>query len=182
MTKLSERVPEWCGDVRDLKYGVEIGDWLKELALCFEALDQREQKESRYVRKELTRIWQNSEYTQEPKPKYEPQTYDEAIALIKGWKRCVIGDAIYWENSEAVFPRGFYGDCLISWEKNKWSDLWKEMSAEDYPGHLYYHKNVWILYYSSGYSEESTPGRVVCKAYLVYKGHPDWAERLSKHG
>ena len=122
----------------------------------------------------------NSEYIQKGKPKYEPQTYDEAIALIKGWKRYPETGLARWESPSGDRVVFDFGKCSASWEKHKWPELWKEMTTENCPGHLYLQRDMWVLYFFSR-CEESTPGRVVCQAYLVYKGHADWAKRLSKN-
>lgn len=158
--------------------------WLKELAQWTENIYPHNFEENRYICRELMRIAKVilKAEVDEPPPcgEYEPQTYDEAIALIKGWERCVVDGSVHW-NKTYEFGSTVDMSVPVIWEKVYWPNLWKEMSTEDHPGHLYFHKNVWVLYYSSGYSKDSTPGRVVCQSYLVYKGHADWAERLSKH-
>lgn len=172
--KLSERVPMMQNEF--------LGNWLKELAEYVEFIDRREQG----LREEVAR----KKKTKEAQKEYEPQTYDEAIALIKGWKRCVVDMFVHWEtpkgawwvidtNDEIGFCEADYENYNFSWERDKWPELWKEMSTDSNCGHLYYYKNEWVLYFPVKY-KDSTPGRVVCKAYLVYKGHADWAERLSK--
>lgn len=172
MTKLSERIPRENPD-----YSV-WADWLQELAEYVEYLEKQQ----------LILI---SKSIEEPKSEYEPQTYDEAIALCKGWKRCVMDGFVHWEtakgawwiidpNDEVGFCEADYENYNFSWERDKWPDLWKEMIMEDCPGYLYFQEDKWILYFPSRH-QDSTPGRVVCQAYLVYKGHPEWAERLSKH-
>ena len=175
-TKLSERMP-------DTNYVAGLGEWLKELAEYVEFTDRRDRLAYRDLRERVSVPAQEE---------YQPQTYDEAIALCKGWKRCVVDGFVHWEtptgawwmidpNDEVGFCEADYENYNFSWERHKWPDLWKEMVEDGCVGHLYLYKGKWTLTLP-GRHEDSTPGRVVCKAYLVYKGHPDWAERLSKNG
>ena len=187
MTKLSERMP-------DTNYDRQIGGrsaWLKELAEYVEFIDGRAQVTNSHLREQLNRLLDSTQEEKE-EAEYEPQTYDEAIALCKGWKRCVVDMFVHWEtpkgawwmidpNDNIGFCEADYENYNFSWERDKWPELWKEMTTEDCFGHLYFQEDRWVLYFPTRY-EDSTPGRVVCKAYLVYKGHSDWAERLSKNG
>ena len=184
MTKLSERVPDPNYGQSFKEWRARLRGWLKELAESVEFIDRRDRLAYRSLREQL------SEPDQKEKVKYEPQTYDEAIALIKGWKRCVASDYfVHWETltgdwvligrDVAVDDQSTYDACIVSWEKDKWPDLWKEMVKDGCKGHLYLYKNRWTLNLPGRY-EDSTPGRVVCQAYLCFKNHRDWAERLSK--
>ena len=173
MTKLSERVP-------DTMSRAKLRSWLKELAEYVEFIDNRVRMEGRYLC-----IHRTSSPTE---LEYEPQTYDEAIALIKGWKRCVVGSFVHWETptgNHVIFRDERIHEFYIhadSWEWDRWPELWKEM-VEAKIRRLYLSEvsGKWVFHLHSVVYTDSTPGRVVCKAYLVYKGHADWAERLSKH-
>ena len=181
MSKLSERVPDPSfGSL--LEWRVRLRSWLKELAEVVEFIDRREQFDICHPHKQF------SEPTQE---EYQPQTYDEAIALCKGWKRCVMDGFVHWETSKGAWwvidPNDKVGFCEadyenynFSWERNQWPDLWKEM-IEAKIRHLYLSEisDEWVFNLDSRIYTDSTPGRVVCQVYLVYKGHADWAERLS---
>jgi len=160
--KLSERIPNMHNEF--------LENWLKELAQ-----DVEKQGDAIKARQE----------------EYEPQTYDEAIALIKGWKRCVADDYfVHWETPSrdwvligrdvAVSDEYTYDACIVSWEKDKWPELWKEMEEDGKGRYLYLTNGKWILNCLFMVRRDSTPGRVVCQAYLSYKDHADWAERLSK--
>ena len=123
--------------------------------------------------------------------KYEPSTYDEAIALSKGWTigtvdRGNIGK-IYWRA-----PRNSVPCKLLEWEAQFWPDLIKEMneincsSGESLDFSLTW--NAYSLKWlcsSSVYPflrqfDEESFGGAVCGAYLRLKGHKDWADRLCK--
>lgn len=172
MTKLSERLPSPSYD-RSIQ---GWRDWLKELAEYVEFIERRDRLAYRDLRKRLDGI---SKPVQEAESEYEPRTYDEAIALCKGWKRSVIGSFVCWENPKWTI-KGIYGHQLTSWEKDKWPELWKELNKTKRNGHLYFYSDRWLYDFTFVSYRESTSGRVVCKAYLDYKGHADWAERLSK--
>jgi len=159
VTKLSKQLPEFFSFTRS--NWSAWGKWLKELAEYVEFIDRREQglREEATYKKKFEATYAFAPVIQK---EYEPQTYDEAIGLCKGWPRTAFG-------------------YDISWERDNWPELWKEMSRKyDCVGHLYFHKDEWALYFPSGY-RDSTPGRVVCQAYLCFRNHPDWAKRLSKN-
>ena len=179
MTKLSERVPDVLAE--------SASKWLKELAEYVEFIDRRDRLVYRSLREQLSKSDQKDDV------KYEPQTYDEAIALIKDWKRCVVDCFVHWEtptgdwaiidpNDEVGFSEYDYENYNVSWERDKWPELWKGMIKAKIR-RLYLSEiteNTWVFNLDSTIYTDSTPGRVVCQAYLVHKGHIDWAERLSK--
>ena len=142
-------------------------------------------EENRCLREKLYQALEISQEMQVEEAVYEPQTYDEAVALCRGWKRCV--DESYficWKTPKGVWPPTTYSNVVpFSWEKDKWPGLWKEMLKEGCLRKLYLSEisDEWVFNLSSVIYTDSTPGRVVCQVYLIYKGHPDWAERLSKH-
>lgn len=140
----------------DTNYVAGMGEWLKALAEYIEFIDRRDRLAYRDLREQLAQPTQKTEI------KYEPQTYDEAIGFLKGWPRAAFG-------------------YDISWEKDKWPELWKEMVKANCRRHLCYELDEWTFKLLSTTQRDATPGRVVCQAYLVYRGHADWAERLSKN-
>ena len=165
MTKLSERVPDPNYDQSFKEWRARLRDWLKELAEYVEFIDRRDRLAYRSLREQLLEPDQKDDVKYEPQTYDEaiPQTYDEAIALCKGWPRAAFG-------------------YDISWEKDKWPELWRELVGAKITN-LYLSEiteNRWVFNLDSVIYTDSTPGRVVCKAYLVYKGYPDWAKRLSK--
>jgi len=150
----------------DTNYVAGMGEWLKKLAEYVEFIDRREQG----LREEAA--WKKK--TEKAGIEYEPQTYDEAIALCKGWPRAAFG-------------------YDISWEKDKWPELWKEMIEARCKGILYLDEDSWVFSFPSYLHKDvmmsafpsfkfrgSTPGRAVCRTYICCQGHADWAERLSK--
>jgi len=161
--------------------------WLKELAHWVEVIDGHYFEENRYIHNELVRIARAilEVEVDEPhpceEPTYEPKTYDEAIALCKDWERCVDESCfICWKTPKGVWPPTTYSNVVpFSWERDKWPELWKEMVKDRYPGHLGFCKDEWI-FKALVRHRDSTPGRAVCQAYLYYRNHHDWAERLSK--
>ena len=180
MTKLSERVPTMLSEF--------FGDWLKELAEYVEFIDRRDRLAYRSLREQLSKPDQRDDV------EYEPQTYDEAIALCKGWKRCVNEfGLVHWEtptgawwvidpNDRIGFCEADYENYNLSWERNKWPELWRELVGAEITN-LYLSEiseNTWVFNLDSTIYTDSTPGRVVCQIYLRFKGHVDWAERLSK--
>ena len=192
MTKLSERIPS----PKDAPFTAwDWKDWLKELAEYVEFIDRRDRLAYRSLREQLSNApyyvhrsflkFDTSGPDQKDDVEYEPQTYDEAIALCKGWRRSVVDGSVHWKKT---FKGGSTGSCCnsvpASWEKECWPELWKEIPEVRRSGWLFLSKNNrWIAnlrYIRSARYNDSTPGRVVCQAYLVYKGHADWAERLSK--
>lgn len=165
MTKLSRRVPNIIGQ--------SIADWLKELAEYVEFIDRREEG----LREEAA--WKKK--TQKVGLEYEPQTYDEAIALIKGWKRYPETGLARWESPSGDRVVFDFGKCSASWENHKWPELWKEMVEALHRGSMYLYENEWTFNLPAYQRyRDSTPGRVVCQAYLYYRNRRDWAERLSK--
>ena len=141
------------------------------------------QEENRCLREKLYQVLEIPQEVQVEEPVYEPQTYDEAIALCKDWRRCVVDDFVHWETPRKDIWRVSVLDRfslhLASWENNRWPELWKEMVKDRYPGHLGFCEDEWIFKALIRH-RDSTPGRVVCQAYLYYRNHRNWAERLSK--
>jgi len=185
--KLSERVP----------YSDTIwADWLKELA----QLVERGQEENCCLREELARIAKSILRGEigEPQPcaevVYEPQDYDEAMSLCKGWRRLPENypfRPLLWElrNSEGTCTCDVRGH-LPPWETKRWPDLLKEMNEIDCSsGKSLDFSLTWNAYSlkwlcsSSVYPflrqfDEESFGGAVCGAYLRLKGHKDWADRL----
>ena len=159
--------------------------WLKELARWIESVDSHNFEENRYIHEELVRIAKAILKTEinEPHPydesAYEPQTYDEAIAVIKSWQRRTnITGLLCWKSPTDAYYYAWHE--VDSWEKDKWPELWEEMVGADYRGQLSFYDDAWFWFRLSVTHKDSTPGRVVCQAYLYYRNHRDWAERLSK--
>lgn len=181
MTKLSERIPNTSFDQPVHEWRKKLRGWLKELAEYVEFIDRRDRLAYRDLRE------RTSETPQKVELEYEPQTYDEAIALCKSWRRYVDGTGrVQWITPDGVRMEDSYSikdqcvDGFISWERDKWPELWKEMVEAKYRGYLCFYENEWKLNVQSIVHKDSTPGRVVCQAYIVFKGRVDWARRLSK--
>lgn len=142
------------------------------------------QEENRWIREKLDQALEIPQEVQVEESVYEPQTYDEAIALCKDWRRCVVDDFVHWETPSKDIWRVSVLDRfslhLASWENNRWPELWKEMLEDEKGRYLYLTDGRWVLNCLFMIRSDSTPGRVVCQTYLHYKGHTDWAERLSK--
>lgn len=150
-------------------------------------------KENRCLREKLYQIQELVRMTRQEvsveESEYEPETYDEAIALCKGWKHsaCAIVEGLRWKSTLgytfAVPPR---------WETKRWPDLLKEMNEIDCSsGKSLDFSLTWNAYslkwlcISSVYPfvrqfDKDGVGGAVCGAYLRLKGHKDWADRLCK--
>ena len=186
-TKLSERVP-----YTDTLWA----NWLKELA----QLVERGQEENCCLREELARIAKSILRGEIGEPQtcaevvYEPQDYDEAVSLCKGWRRLPEDypfRPLLWElrNSEGTCTCDVRGH-LPPWETIMWPDLLKEMnepcSGESPDFYLTWSANNLKWLCSSAihpflrqFDKESFGG-AVCGAYLRLKGHKDWADRLCR--
>jgi len=126
-------------------------------------------REKLYQVQELVRMERQEVQVEESE--YEPQNYDEAIALCKEWKRC------------RQPPQ---------WESILWPDLLREMNkidcnSEESPNFYltWSADNLKWLCRSSIYPllrqfDKESFGGAVCGAYLRLKGHKDWADWLCK--
>jgi len=150
-------------------------------------------KENRCLREKLYQVQElvrmERKEVQIEESKYEPQTYDEAIALCKGWKHsaCAIVEGLRWKG-----PSGHTFMVPPRWQSTLWPDLLREMNEIDRSsGNSLDFSLTWNAYnlkwlcissvslFLRQFDKDSVGG-AVCGTYLRFKGHRDWADRLCR--